>query len=94
LLAAFLQSDQTATTGKALDNATYKLPDLLKIIFDKTLYFNDSNTDKENFLERYSQARSRGAQSGDGHHLNWENYDRPIESGPLIFGFDVWRREA
>ncbi|MDP3744634.1 MAG: hypothetical protein Q8Q76_09905 [Methylotenera sp.] len=55
LLAAFLQSDQTAAEGQALNDVTFKLTDLLKMIFDKNLYYNDPNNKlnpQENFLER------------------------------------------
>jgi hypothetical protein len=57
LLSAFLQSDQTATTNattnvtETLSKVTYKLTDLLGIIFDKSLYSYDTDKDKENFLE-------------------------------------------
>jgi hypothetical protein len=55
LLTAYLQSNQTADTGKALSDVTYKLPDLLKMIFDKALFARStatSNTTDENLLER------------------------------------------
>lgn len=52
LLAAFLQSQQTAATGKALNEVTYKLTDLLKMIFDKNLFAHDTDTTEENFLDR------------------------------------------
>jgi len=55
LLAAFLQSRQTAASGRALNEVTVKLPDLLKMIFDKNLfaYTTASSNDKnENLLER------------------------------------------
>ncbi|WP_324779518.1 lipase family protein [Thiobacillus sedimenti] len=58
LLTAFLQSRQTATTGKALNDVTFKLPDLLKMMFDKNLfaYSTDKNNDKNvNLLERLVQ---------------------------------------
>ncbi len=52
LLTAFLQSQQTAATGKALNDVTYKLTDLLGMIFDKKLYSFDTDKGDENFLER------------------------------------------
>jgi hypothetical protein len=54
LLTTFLQSNQTADNGKALSDVTYKLTDLLKMIFDKNLFAFDTDpaTDKENLLER------------------------------------------
>lgn len=38
LLVAFLQSRQTAEDGKALGDVTYKLTDLLEMMFDDSLY--------------------------------------------------------
>ena len=55
LLTAFLQSRQTAESNKALGDVTFKLPDLLRMIFDKKLFAFDTdtkNTTDENFLER------------------------------------------
>ena len=56
LLSAFLQSDQTAPALYSFRDVTLKLTDLLKMIFDSKLYYNDpNNTDasaKENFIER------------------------------------------
>ncbi|MEZ0231476.1 MAG: calcium-binding protein [Methylophilaceae bacterium] len=59
LLAAFLQSQKTATTGtsgqvQSLNEVTFKLTDLLKMIFDEKLFAHPvdiSNTEFENFLE-------------------------------------------
>ena len=58
LLAAFLQSSETADANKALGDVTFKLPDLLKMIFDGKLFANPTDTDKENFLERLVQHES------------------------------------
>ena len=55
LLEAFLQSNQTAEPFKNLSDVTFKLTDLLKMIFDKKLFASDPlNKDApvENFLER------------------------------------------
>lgn len=55
LLTTFLQSNQNAAPNKALNDVTFKLPDLLKMIFDKNLFASDPlNKVKpiENFLER------------------------------------------
>lgn len=56
LLTAYLQSNKSAEPFKNLSDVTFKLTDLLKMIFDSKLYYNDPNsTDapvKENFLER------------------------------------------
>jgi len=56
LLTAFLQSNQTAEANKGLSDATFKLNDLLKMIFDPKLFSNDPNNRApaapENFLER------------------------------------------
>ena len=43
LLTAFLQSYQTAEANKALNDVTFKLADLLKMIFDDKLYYNEPN---------------------------------------------------
>lgn len=56
LLTAFLQSNQTADANKGLADVTFKLKDLLKMIFDPKLFSNDPNNRApdapENFLER------------------------------------------
>jgi Lipase (class 3) len=55
LLTAFLQSIQTAATGKGLAEVTFKLNDLLKMVFDDKLFAfttDKSNTKDENLLER------------------------------------------
>jgi len=52
LLNVFLQSNQTAPSFKTLSEVTVKLPDLLKMIFDKNLYSFDTDKSDENFLER------------------------------------------
>ena len=55
LLTAFLQANQTAATGKGLADVTFKLTDLLKMVFDDKLFAfktDKSNTKDENFLER------------------------------------------
>ncbi|MGB4115351.1 MAG: Mbeg1-like protein, partial [Polaromonas sp.] len=55
LLTAFLQSDQTVSTQPSLRQVTFKLPDVVRMIFDDKLYSyttaraNDKN---ENFIER------------------------------------------
>ncbi len=52
LLTAFLQSDQTAATGKALDDVTYKLTGLLGMIFDKNLFAHPTDDpDNRNFID-------------------------------------------
>ena len=43
LLTAFLQSNQTAAPSKGLNDVTFKLTDLLKMIFDDKLYYNEPN---------------------------------------------------
>ncbi len=56
LLIAFLQSNQTAASGgnpeQSLSKVTYKLTDLLTMLFDARLYSNSTDTTAENFLER------------------------------------------
>jgi len=54
LLAAVLQSRQTAASGEALNDVTAKLPDLLKMIFDNALFAHSTartNVTDVNFLE-------------------------------------------
>jgi Ca2+-binding RTX toxin-like protein len=56
LLNVFLQSNQTADPFKNLSDVTVKLPDLLAMIFDQNLFYNDplnlQPNAPENFLER------------------------------------------
>ncbi|OGT04441.1 MAG: hypothetical protein A2143_05570 [Gallionellales bacterium RBG_16_57_15] len=62
LLTAFLQSNQTADANKALNDVTFKHTDLLKMIFDSALFYNDpNNTDPEapaNLLEHLVQQQA------------------------------------
>ncbi len=54
LLTAFLQSNQTAAAYQTLSDVTFKLPDLLKMIFDPKLFAyaaNTANKTNPNFLE-------------------------------------------
>ena len=51
LLTAFLQSKETAGLGATLNQVTGELPDLLKMIFDKNLFANDTDTNQRNFLD-------------------------------------------
>lgn len=54
LLTAFLQSIQTAAPNQTLNEVTFKLDDLLKMIFDGDLFYyttSTSNTKNPNFLE-------------------------------------------
>ena len=52
LLTAYLQSNQTAAPNKGLNDVTFKLPDLLKMIFDANLFAHPTNDPKfENLLE-------------------------------------------
>ncbi|WP_341908625.1 calcium-binding protein [Polaromonas sp. YR568] len=55
LLTAFLQSSQTSPAQQSLRDVTFKLPDLVRIIFDKNLFLHStakSNVTDENFIER------------------------------------------
>ncbi|MDO8891169.1 MAG: hypothetical protein Q7V00_04945, partial [Sulfurimicrobium sp.] len=52
LLTAFLQSNQTAAAGKALNDVTFKLTDLLGMVFDKKLFANPTDKSDPNLLER------------------------------------------
>lgn len=51
LLTALLQSNQTAARYQTLSDATFKLPDLLKMIFDENLYAKSTGQAERNFLE-------------------------------------------
>ncbi|MBI5671843.1 MAG: hypothetical protein HZC50_00925 [Nitrospirae bacterium] len=56
LLTAFLQSIQTAQSGQALNDATFKLTKLVEMIFDDNLYAHPTtDADNRNFLERLVQ---------------------------------------
>ncbi len=58
LLAAFLQSSQTADANKALGDVTFKLPDLLKMIFDDKLFAYPTAKSDPNFLEHLVQQQA------------------------------------
>ena len=51
LLTAFLQSQQTAATGKSLNDVTFKLPDLLKMFFDDQLFDRPTDEAARSFIE-------------------------------------------
>jgi len=51
LLTAFLQSNETAVIGERLNEVTGELTDLLKMMFDKNLFANDTDTNQRNFLD-------------------------------------------
>jgi hypothetical protein len=55
LLTAFLQSIQTAAPQQALHDVTFKLANLLGMIFSRDLYRFDTDTGNPNFLERLVQ---------------------------------------
>ncbi len=61
LLTAMLQSGDTPTSTASdhtLGQVTFKLPDLLKMIFNKDLFAYDTKKDKPNFLERLVQQQA------------------------------------
>jgi len=54
LLTAFLQSDRTAPAQQSLSDVTFKLPDVVRMIFDSNLYkfsTGTQNTQNKNFIE-------------------------------------------
>ncbi|MDH4188491.1 MAG: DUF2974 domain-containing protein, partial [Nitrospira sp.] len=51
LLTAFLQSMQTAPSQQTLNDVTFKLTDLMSMIFSRNLYRFDTDTSNRNFLE-------------------------------------------
>ncbi|HRB81082.1 MAG TPA: hypothetical protein PK614_02350 [Nitrospira sp.] len=56
LLTAFLQSMQSAQSGQALNDVTFKLTNLVEMIFDDNLYAHPTtDADNRNFLERLVQ---------------------------------------
>ena len=62
LLTAFLQSMQTALSGQTLNGVTFKLPDLLGMLFDENLYEHPTNDpNNRNFLERLVQNQTGNA---------------------------------
>ena len=87
LLTAFLQSDPTAATNtdqnaKSLNRVTFKLPDLLKMVFDKNLFARDPNNKvkpEPNFLERLVRH-----QAGMG-------TDLPADDMVKRFTADLWK---
>src|SRR5262245_54223946 len=52
LLTAFVQSLQTAAPQQTLNDVTFKLTDLMGMIFSRDLYLFDTDTSNPNFLER------------------------------------------
>ena len=70
LMAAFLQSEQTAPAEsgqkKSFSNVTFKLKDLLRMVFDKNLFAFDTDKDKENFIERLVRHEAGNAPLPDG----------------------------
>lgn len=64
LLTAFLQSMKTAPSQHALNDVTFKLTDLMGMIFDENLYKRSTGTDnttEKNFLERLVQNETGNA---------------------------------
>jgi hypothetical protein len=61
LLAAYLQSEKTAEQGKALNQVTYKLTDLLAMISDKNLYASDTDSDRAETFSNTSSATRRAS---------------------------------
>ena len=61
LLTAFVQSLQTAASHQALNDVTFKLSDLMGMIFSRDLYRFDTDTANRNFLERLVQNESGNA---------------------------------
>jgi hypothetical protein len=64
LLTAFLQSMQTATSGQTLNGVTFKFTDLMRMMFDSSLYkfsTDTGNTTNTNFIERLVQNEAGNA---------------------------------
>ncbi len=61
LLTAFLQSDRTAPGQQSLSDVTFKLPDVVRMIFDSNLYkfsTDTQNTQNTNFIEHLLRHQS------------------------------------
>lgn len=84
LLTAFLQSQQTATTGKALNDVTYKLTNLLPMLFDKNLYSFDTDKSDENFLDRLVRHEAGVGATATGSAI-------PADAMVTRFTTDLWK---
>ena len=88
LLTAFLQSDRTAPAQQSLSDVTFKLPDVVRMIFDGNLYkFSTAlNSNRENFLERL--VRHQNGITG-----NPEKGEVPVQADAMLTRFtsDLWK---
>lgn len=87
LLTAFLQSNQTAPSQQALHDVTFKLTDLLRLIFDKNLYsFETNDPQNENFIERLIRHEAGNAPSG-------KVGEPPVAADAMLTRFtaDLWK---
>jgi Ca2+-binding RTX toxin-like protein len=85
LLAAYLQSEKTAEQGKALNQVTYKLTDLLPMIFDKNLYANETDSSEKNFLEHLVRHEAGVRDSATG------AIQVPADAMVTRFTRDLWK---
>jgi hypothetical protein len=85
LLAVFIQSDQTAPAQSSFRNVTFKLTDLLKMIFDKNLFARDTDKSEENFLERLVRHQNGVAGLNVG--------ETPVTADQMLTRFtsDLWK---
>jgi Ca2+-binding RTX toxin-like protein len=88
LLIAFLQSSLTAPDQHSLRDVTFTLPNVLRMIFDSNLYYNDPNNvlnPKENFIERLVRHQTGVTGLKTGESL--------VESDAMVTRFtkDLWK---
>jgi Ca2+-binding RTX toxin-like protein len=86
LLTAFLQSDRTAPSQRSFSDVTFKLPDVVRMIFDDNLYNFPTEQSTENLIERL--VRHQNGITG-----NPEKNELPIPADDMLTRFtnDLWR---
>jgi len=88
LLIAFLQSDQSPDPAHSFRNVTFKLPDVIRMIFNSELYKNDTGLsgNRENFIERL--VRHQNGIAG-----NSNTGESPITADAMLTRFtkDLWK---
>jgi hypothetical protein len=95
LLTTFLQSRQTAATGQTLNDVTFKLTDLLKLVFDRKLFANETDTRNRNFLENLVRHQVGVGKQGTDHDFHREIFaclDQRALRASIIFHLPFLRR--
>ena len=88
LLAAFLQSDETAPAQRSFRDVTFKLPDVVRMIFDDDLYAfstGTQNAENENFIEHLVRHQNGIAGLAVGETVI------PADSMLTRFTADLWK---